>query len=169
MDNLYANLLLQGMSNRSLIKLPSLQVQNKVVTCKPYMPDFPISNPVEIEIADGMHTMVYGPQSSKDHNSPDAPYAVDAGYKFWQQGYRTHLVSNSRIMNTEDLYRPEYDDDRRDYMEYVAKHAQRRMGQTLFARFENMCKGRDKEAVPDKYQELMDLVKEYEASYNTVH
>ncbi|KAL3142162.1 hypothetical protein ABBQ38_002520 [Trebouxia sp. C0009 RCD-2024] len=138
-----------------------LKVSGGYRICKPYMPDLPISQPMEIEIGDQTHTMVYSPFFSPDHDADSLfPYAENAGNLFFNKEYHTYLVSNSRIMNREDPNRPEYRGDRTDYFDFVAKTAVKRTSDTLLARFENLCRGRDRQDEPAKYVELMGMIKD---------
>ena len=76
------------------------QVSNGIKVCKPYMPDFAISHPLEVEIADQIHTMVSGPYTSADIDDEDLfPYTHRAGKNFYDKEYKTYLVSNGRVMN----------------------------------------------------------------------
>lgn len=142
-----------------------MQVSGGYRICKPYMPDLPISQPMEIEIGDQTHTMVYSPFFSPDHDADSLfPYAENAGNLFFNKEYHTYLVSNSRIMNREDPNRPEYRGDRTDYFDFVAKTAVKRTSDTLLARFENLCRGRDRQDEPAKYVELMGMIKDMKVS-----
>lgn len=136
-----------------------VQVSGGFRICKPYMPDLPISQPMEIEIGDQTHTIVYSPFFSPDHDADSLfPYAENAGYLFFNEDYHTYLVSNSRIMNREDPERPAYRGDRTDYFDFVAKTALKRTSETLSLRFKSLCRGRDRQDEPAKYVELMEMI-----------
>ena len=123
------------------------------------MPEFPISKPFEVEVGDQTHTMAYGPYFSPGHDaSSPFPYATDAGNKSYQQNYITFLVSNSRVINHDSPFRPEYDGDRTDYFDFVLKTALKRTAETLKVRFQNMCRGRDRSDEPAEFDELMEVV-----------
>ena len=136
-----------------------VQVSGGTKVCKPYKPNFAISNPIEVEVGDHIHTVVYGPYFSPDHEEAQFPYADGAGNDFYQLNYRTHLVSNSRVMNQEEPYRPEYNEEKQDYFNFVSKTSQKRMTETLRMRFNNMCCGRDREDQPAKFDELTEALK----------
>ena len=142
-----------------------MQVYGGFKICKPYMPSFSISKPIEVEIGDQTHTMVYGPHFSEGHDANSLfPYADNAGYKFFTQNYQTYLVSNSRVLNHNSPYRPEYDGERTDYFDFVQKTSLKRTSETLKVRFQSVCRGRDNLDEPAKYVELMDLLDEVKVS-----
>lgn len=136
-----------------------VQVQGSTKVCKPYMPNFAISDPIEVRVGDHIHTVVYGPYFSPGLNESQFPYADGAGNYFFQQNYRTHLVSNSRVMNQEEPFRPEYNSEKQDYFNYVSKTSQKRTSETLRVRFSNMCRGCDRQDQPAKFDELMEALK----------
>lgn len=122
------------------------------------MPKFDISGPIKVSVGDHTHTAVYGPFYSPGHDESLFPYADGAGNEFFQQNYRTHLVSNSRVMNQEDPLRKEYDAEKSDYFDYVSKTSQKKVSETLSTRFKNMCRGRDRDDQPAKFDELMEAL-----------
>lgn len=142
-----------------------MQVRGGVKTCKPYMPSFPISKPIEVEIGDQTHFMVYGPLYSEGYDANSLfPYAVKAGSKLFTQNYQTHLVHNSRVLNHNSPERPQYNSERTDYFDFVQKTSLKKTTDTLKVRFQAMCRGRDNVEEPAKYAQLMDLLDDMKVS-----
>lgn len=138
-----------------------LQVKGGIVECNPYMPEFPISDPIEIRVGQAHHTVTYGPYFSNTHDDNSLfPYKPTEGNLMHQKNYVVHLTTNSRVMNPkENPYFPEYHGERVDYFHHHRNTAQQLSSPLLQKLLEAMCKGRQDNAdEPEQYQEFMECL-----------
>ena len=132
-----------------------------MIECNPYMPDFPISNPIAIRVGQAQHTVTYGPYFSNMHDGDSSfPYKASEGNLMHQKNYVVHLTTNSRVMNPrENPYFPEYHGERGDYFHHHRNTAQQLSSPLLQKLMEAMCKGRqDNAGEPEQYQEFMECL-----------
>ena len=160
----------------------NLQVKDGVLlSFPPYMPDFAVSPPIEVNIGNASHRVVYGPYKSyhfkkdaKDvstaHDcelvSEDTPYNDKDGNHFFKQNFQLYLASNSRIINplhNAPSMSEYYGTERQDY--FGQKRTSQKNAAVLSLQLlETLCGGGRQQGMPVQYSALKKLLDKYQAS-----